>query len=327
MNAIGKRVMILGAVLLLAGCGRTVYLEQDAQPGYVEPPPAAPLGMEQQHQGQMQVPIGRDPERIDPNSAEGQALLASGPGHGGGKPMPGLDGDTVGAFTRAYAAQRRPRIALYLNRELSDRVQEWGGGGGDLQVITRSKVGQDHHGPNREDEVITSGRVHPGQGYDDDGSRPAPVEDWGWAFENGLIGHLLGANVQLVDRATIIRLTGAETTPNAGGQFGGGTARTIEMDALKGKADLFIEILVKRAANPMGYEFKAVAKEVRSGLIKAHVTSLGWDWEHWTPSGPKQLTFKNGDYAGYIAKLPTPHQVAEWLTADLMKSLTRQWAQ
>jgi hypothetical protein len=53
--------------------------------------------------------------------------------------------------------------------------------------------------------------------------------------------------------------------------------KQVEVQALKDNADLFIEILIREDASAeLGYEFKATAKEIQTGIIRSNVTSREW---------------------------------------------------
>ena len=76
-----------------------------------------------------------------------------------------------------------------------------------------------------------------------DKKRISPEEDWMWEFEDGFLNPFIDIGVNIVDRATIMRLTAADSGQQ-GSAYNPIAVKKIEMDSLKGKADLFIEILI-----------------------------------------------------------------------------------
>lgn len=158
------------------------------------------------------------------------------------------------AFASAYAATGTPRIAVYYNRELSGRLEEW---------ITPTRKKTINTKPNGD---IVQGESYTQMRDFNETARPKPDEKWSWAFEDGFYTSFLEQKVRLVDRSTILRLaavdrpdTPSETVP----------LKRVEIDALKKHADLVIEVLVGRSAT--GYEFKAKVMEVQTGRLLAMV--------------------------------------------------------
>lgn len=159
-------------------------------------------------------------------------------------------------FEQAYSDRGRPRIAVFLNRELSDSVLEWSTAHGvsfDVEGVPRA--------------YVTQTRNELG------GSRPMPETAWLWDFEDGFCSPMRAAGLQFIDRAAIMRLataadggTGAPDSPLS--------VRQVEMDALKGHADLFIELLVEPAESE-GFRLRARAIEVQTGTVQAVAESSG----------------------------------------------------
>lgn len=159
-------------------------------------------------------------------------------------------------FELAYADRGRPRIAVFLNRELSDSVLEWSTAHGvsfDVEGVPRS--------------YVTQTRNELG------GSRPMPETAWLWDFEDGFCSPMRAAGLQFIDRAAIMRLataadggTGAPDSPLS--------VRQVEMEALKGHADLFVELLVEPVETE-GYRLRARAIEVQTGVVQAVAESTG----------------------------------------------------
>ncbi len=106
------------AALLFAfcGCARTVYMDDETPPGQV-PPPAPP-----------RIPPPREPQIEPPQrdtSSEARHLDRAGPDLEDDMYAPDLSAGTIERFKIAYAGKNSPRIAVFLNRQLSDEVREW----------------------------------------------------------------------------------------------------------------------------------------------------------------------------------------------------------
>jgi len=155
------------------------------------------------------------------------------------------------ALSEAYQRAGSPRIAVLLNRELSDSVLEWS--------VERGMV------------ISPLGRIREFglvQRIPLQGAREQRSEGWMWAFEDALFAPCLEAGVRLVDRATILRLAA-----NASGAdrdlADTSSQRAVEMDALRGHADYLVEALVQ-ADGGMDPTLLARVIEVSSGQIMAH---------------------------------------------------------
>jgi hypothetical protein len=185
---------------------------------------------------------------------------------------------TVERFRPLYAAQKSPRIAVYWNRSLTDRLSQWVA---DRRIVATGQLALmgERQAPTGDTTARLAGsgeRTLTEQRLERDPRRPAPSELWGLEFENGFLDPLLRARATVVDRATILRLTAAKTTGTGVGSVGMPDEQTIEVRALQGYADLLVEILVSPApAAPGGYVINAQVKNIASGAILAHVNSTG----------------------------------------------------
>jgi len=153
------------------------------------------------------------------------------------------------------------------------------------------------------------------------------AEDWQWQFEQSFLEPFLRSNVILIDRATILRLTAADAGVDAANSKIP-SVKAIETKALRDKADLFMEILVRRnPVSPIGYEFRAAVKEVETGRWLALVSSLSW----------KQARMQRLRATTYVATptgyepvrpggFPELDRVAGLLAGDVMASLADLWS-
>ena len=293
-------MLILLLVLAFAGQGCLHYVE--------EPTPS----------GQVAVPQTVTPVP-PPTPAAVSIATAAGP------EQPAVKDDVdAQAFRDSYRKAGSPRIAIFLNRALSDDVREW-------KAYSRQVVSVSNSGTSttKGNSTITksSGGVAIGrQYYQEEPGRVDPGEGWMWRFEDGFLEPFLANGVRVVDRATIMRLAAASSAKQ-GSVHDPVSVKQIEIQALQDKADLFIEILIREdAAADLGYEFKATAKEVRTGIIKVNVTSREWSKQEGAVKTARATsegyTFStSGSEEGF----PAVEVVASGLASTTLKSLERGW--
>ncbi len=220
---------------------------------------------------------------------------------------------TITRFQKAYDASGKPRIAVFLNRALSDEVRDWAmDDGWVFYAETTGKGGWR------------------GEGYyvepvDESGARPSPREYWMWAFEDGFIEPFTETGAKLIDRATILRLTAAQEQGKQG-TLRPLAPKKVETNALVGYADIFIEVLISTDPKSLfGHVFKATAKEVKTGRLLANVTSVSWERDAaqeeyvGTPHGYKKVK--------KTAKPPKLQETARTLALETLSAVARTWGQ
>jgi len=314
-NVVAASVAIL---VLLSGCVKTVYLEQETPAGAVprarvEPPPSLEQGLQGAYAANTMVEEGAGVEAV------------------------------AGRFRGAYLKAQQPRMAVYFNRTLSDEVREWKAE--ERIVVTGQLKAQAAYEATKSDDggrpliqAVSEGAEQEPNGRKtlagqlaadaqysasrqtlvEDAPRPAVAEAWSWALEEGFSQPLLDAGTKLVDRATILRLTAAreENPTDPSGQL---TVKQVEMNALKGYADLLVEILVADRLETTGeYEFKVSVKEIQSGQILAHATTL-------YPEGQKLGRRFEATSRGFVPAAEDPYRTGQRLALDLMESLALRW--
>jgi hypothetical protein len=286
---------------------RTVFLEEETPTGRVPPAPKSAL-----------APSSPQPKA---NSTQSKPQVAE-------SPLEAAQG-TIQQFSKAYVDKGSPRIAVFLNRTLSDDVREWRSDARIAAAYEQRGVTQmaerthDQETSVTQSNVTAAGEVSIEQPTES-GERQLPVcEPWVWAFEDGFLKPLLEAKAKTVDRATILRLTAAT---NPSGAMQPVAPKQIEMAALTNYADIFVEVLVARSPSALyGYEFRASAKEVKTGIILANVTSAQWSYrDH---KGQVVVATSEGYKTTNALTLPGVQDVASDLSLDLMRALARTWTQ
>lgn len=320
MKTTSLLIVLFVAGLCLVGCTTVRYMETETPPGQIPAPPPAPVApVAPPHQSSYVPPAQgqRGPEFVGDalGMRAGTTCEAS---------TSDLSAGTMARFRAAYSAKKNPKIAVLLNRQLSDDVREWvtdsrlflAGGYSETKTVAGEKT---------EQTDVTSSISGYSQQHADSGARHSPNERWMWAFEDGFIQPLLQSGAKMVDRATIVRLAAA-SSEKQGSAYTPMSVKQVEMDALKGYADIFVEILISRSPSSLyGYEFKASAKEVNTGIIIANVTSL-----RWRPENRKQrevYATSQGYEVVDSVKIPPVADIASDLAIDLMNAIARAWGE
>lgn len=216
-------------------------------------------------------------------------------------------------FAAAYAAQESPRVMVFFNRELSAEVQEWVAS----ERIAIEGQSREVKGGERTDRA--GGVAISRQYANSDGGRVGPGERWMWEFEQAIADMLLDARVNLIDRAVVMRRQAASGDEMLGNAQT--SARTLEMQALDQYSDLLMELwVVRNTESPVGYEFRAQVKDLKTGRLITTVTTFGEG-----VGEPRRVYAATS--TGYQAyeELPTVEDAAQALGVDLMESLTKRW--
>ena len=323
-TALTRTLIAALALTALGGCTRVRYMDSESPAGSVAPlgETAAPVtraddpAFKSQKAKENEVPVpssyDRKGRRLASNSAE---VLG-----------------TEESFAAAYAKQGSPRIAVFVNRILTPEVREWAETPDFLVSDTESSEWSSSSIRTRNENERTDASKSQSKDSRDisvylnpnvaDGSRRDPIETVSFAMENGFMMPLLRGGANLVDRATILRLQAVnEGLPVEGSRT---PVKTLEVNALREKADIFVELLITRSpASPTGYEFAAIAKEVETGRIVGSTTTANWEEEDY----PVDRTKLQTDPELKVKKLPPRvGDIAALLSYDLMKSLTQTWS-
>lgn len=186
----------------------------------------------------------------------------------------------VGDFAAAYQKAGRPRLAFYWNRQLTDTLSNWYS---DVRVVATTKSQDSLSGDFNLQESgtrQTTGEVQRRTG-DRAQQRLQPSENWEWEFQDGFLAPFLKSGAIVLDRAAIVRMTGAMTK--------GSDDQGVEVMALQGMADLLVEVLVApREQSSVGYELRARILDTKTGQILSYVSSRAL--KEWNPPKPAVAT-------------------------------------
>jgi hypothetical protein len=214
--------------------------------------------------------------------------------------------EVVERFGSVYAKAGRPRIALFWNRDLSDRLAN------DQREALRVQGSTYGDGFSLAATRGTETDREPAR-------RTSLTERDLWQVETEFTRRLLDAGVVLIDRATIMRLTaGSGSTANA---------QAIEMAALVGKADLFLEVLLTADPSaPLGWGFRSNLKDVKSGRVvgSQYLAAM----PELPPPAAASYRARPGGYERVEAEPAkvTVRAIGETLALDSMQELTRRLA-
>ena len=230
---------------------------------------------------------------------------------------------TIERFQDIYNKKDKPRIAVFLNRQLSDEVREWKTSTRKVATGGKTTITEKDAWDKKTTEATGDTSTYSQTHLENNTARPEPGEKWMWSFEDGFIRTFLSAKAKLIDRTTILRLS-ASKSGKQGDAHNLMAVKKIEMDALSDHADIFVEILISRSPSSLyGYEFKATAKEVKTGAIIANTTSLRWKPEKRVER--EIIATSDGYEVLDSVRIPPVYEVSEDLALDLMNAFVRLW--
>lgn len=216
----------------------------------------------------------------------------------------------VDDFERAYNKAGKPRVAMLWNRELTDRYAN------DRREVSRLGAQVSADG-NRLSISASQGSEVVAQAQ----RQTSLSERDLWQLETEFTRRLLDAGVAVIDRATTMRLVAR--APGGGGP----DAQPVEMSALVGYADLFLEVLLTRdPAAPLGWGFRSNLKEIKSGRVlgSQYLSAM----PELPPAAKPTWQVRPGGYeqvAGPVARV-TVQDIGDTLALDTMQELARRLA-
>lgn len=163
----------------------------------------------------------------------------------------------VARFKRAYAAAGRPKVALFWNRELTDRLAldkvelERGAA---WESETRTPAQRE-----RQAEWSTERRTL----LEGQAAREAPAEEREWRMRSAYVNALLASGVQLLDRNLIMRSQALKTRDAAA------DPQRVETAAIRSGARWLLEVLLTPGADGSGVVIASRLKNVQDGSVMA----------------------------------------------------------
>lgn len=312
-----KRVSLASALALAAALTQTAALADDK-------PFGSALG---ENRLEQRTPAGRVPP---PPAVTTRATVAD--------EQPSIaetaDDDTsasaeavIDAFADAYRKAGSPRLAVYFNRALSDEIREWIPGDhvqADVQMTHSASGHSMATGPvSGQAATSTKAEVRSRQYVGATGGRQDPREAWKWEFEDAITQLLLQGNANVVDRAVIFRQM-AKQAPQTAGMDGSASTTLNEISALDKFADILVEMQVTRSNSALGYDFRATAKNVKTGRILGSAFVNGSD--NGNNGKHRYVATSSGYQKEAVDAGLTVDEVSRALTLKLMQSLTPQLA-
>lgn len=192
--------------------------------------------------------------------------------------VPQDDRPEIEGFARRYKAHHSPRIVLFWNRELSDKVQQH-------KVQTETTESADRYG-----ETETTDTTHSGTGQnqlreldgfrknftvkkteetvEDDNHRQGLNEKTEFILRRAVMDKLGAAGVRFIDRSLMIRTTAARQ--------GSDNAQAAETHGVLSQADWIMEVLiVPDPQAPLGVGFRVALKNPRTSTLLSEFYSTG----------------------------------------------------
>jgi len=189
-------------------------------------------------------------------------------------PAPDRRLEELRASRAAYQTAGAPRIVVFLNRQLSDRLEN----DYDSVVIRGSTASLDaesvvsNNGRVREGAALAenSTQVRRGRREVTDDTRAATLSEADeWRFLDAFDGQLQRAGINLVDRNTAMRRVAAETGASRDKQ-------TVEMEGIAKHADLMMTVLqTPDPSAPLGVLFRISVVDLETGIVRTSLTSDG----------------------------------------------------
>jgi len=237
--------------------------------------------------------------------------------------------DALRDFATGYTRAKRPRIAIFWNREFGDqletqfeRYERDKESNQRLESGTSDATNVEHGSTSMTEKDVNSNsqREHTSgtRALPVPGARTSAAESVAWRLESAFMFPFLEAGTQLIDRNVTMRVL-ALTWDRADRA----DAQGIEASALAGKADLLMEVLMTPDADsPIGCRFRVTVKDVKSGAILALLSTRAIPQvessSHWASvaGGFRRVT---------NTRTPVLEEFAERLAAETMFQLSRRW--
>lgn len=243
---------------------------------------------------------------------------------------------TAREFLLSYGKAGKPRLAIFWNQKFDGQLSQW------QALIRNSKTGEGA-GSAKEKFEPSGGK----DGYKRDstgGGRIISAEYWETPieekirvglpegaeheFEAGFVQPFLNRSVQMIDRATVMRLAQRDNTQKAGTEVVS-DFKKLEVDALVDYADYLIEILLDKEPDAdRGVRFFVSVKDTHTGRILAMFKSDGHvakekqkDKQVWVATN---RGFEKKIIAG-LENLPTMGSVGAQLAYQTMEALIGGW--
>lgn len=222
-----------------------------------------------------------------------------------------IDAAVLEAFRAAYGKAGKPKLAIFVNRDFSDDVRDWGSDVRLKEGFVESRVTD-------QGRVTGAGTAITTVETRNDGDRRPREEQWIWRLDESILNPLLGVGAHVIDRAMAMRLTAVNATPDALGEV---SVKNIETNALKGHADILVEVLVSNSRSAQfGYVFTIKATSIKDGRIMVRASSASWPPAKGFQTQGELIMDKEGNLID--ADLPNPTLMGTWLVEDLLRGLT-----
>lgn len=224
--------------------------------------------------------------------------------------------EAINHFVPQYKKQGEPRIAILWNKEFDATVSEWELSPAQLKYAESLRI-ETNNDSLKADFESQSTLIK--KRYST--KRRSPIELDFEAFKTSFITTLLKANLNLIDRDTIIRLKGSSLSgKQATYQI---DSKNLETQALIGHSDYIMELLfIPTPKSALGYSASVEITDITTGSVIAKLIN-----DLPTPKYEKEWQASKTGFALKIAQIDPPSftLVGESLARDTLVRLLERW--
>ena len=224
--------------------------------------------------------------------------------------------DLLARFALLYVKQERPRFTILWNAKFDAQISDWELAPTQQKYLSSLQVesNEQNLSSDYQNTLQTLQRTRKKIRY-------APSEAKQEAFKTHFIDTILRANVNLVDRSTILRLTAAnDPTVKKLHEL---DSRQIETEALLANTDYLLEVLfVPTQQHSLGFNASVEIKDVQTGQIIAKVIS---DVPTTTKETVWQATNEGFSRVEQVTSQPTFAAMGEEVAFTMMSKLLAAW--
>jgi hypothetical protein len=238
-------------------------------------------------------------------------------------PAAALVPDFAGEFRPRYTAAGEPRIMLFWNVELSDRTRsdvvlnDHASVSGSKTINAQRQTSRGWDGSSStlqgNAQVQAQGQREISVGERQDARRADLAARDAARLQRAFEGQMRAGGTQLIDRALATRTAAVQKGAPADGQ------KQAEAEALRGKADLLLQVLLVPDTNtPLGYGFDVVVRRVDTGAVLTGLYTLA------LPLAPQPQSQYAATDRGFVPRTPPPpslEAIGAQLAGEVMNEL------
>ncbi len=225
-----------------------------------------------------------------------------------GQPQIPKYAEILDKFSEVYKERNKPTFVVFWNKQYTDKISDWEMAPTQQEYIESVK-GQSKEDRFSADYSSTSRSIL----KKNDTKRRSPSEVDYSSFQTKLIETLTLADVVLIDRASIMRLTGNEDLSKQIPD-----SKRIETKALSSHGDYLLEVLfIPAFEHPLKFKASAEVKDIKTGQLITRVLSKPpVEEDIWIATENGYTKYKQFKYT------PSFEQMAEEVSMALLEKLS-----